>query len=73
MSLARQTERLTDAYLAAVLPLEEYQRRRLELEPALLNRHANWKSVSDDTMNWQVWYNQLRPFANRYSTEPPQK
>jgi len=25
-------ERLTDAYLAAVLPLEEYQRRRLELE-----------------------------------------
>ena len=32
MSLAQQTERLTDAYLAAVLPLEEYQRRRLELE-----------------------------------------
>lgn len=32
VSLARQTERLTDAYLAAVLPLEEYQRRRLELE-----------------------------------------
>src|SRR5258706_9510989 len=32
VSLAQQTERLTDAYLAAVLPLEEYQRRRLELE-----------------------------------------
>ena len=32
VSLTQQTERLTDAYLAAVLPLEEYQRRRLELE-----------------------------------------
>ena len=32
VSLSQQTERLTDAYLAAVLPLEEYQRRRLELE-----------------------------------------
>ena len=32
LSLTQQTERLTDAYLAAVLPLEEYQRRRLELE-----------------------------------------
>src|SRR5438128_2072853 len=32
LSLTQQLERLTDAYLAAVLPLEEYQRRRLELE-----------------------------------------
>ena len=32
VSLSQQTERLTDAYLAAVLPLEEYQRRRRELE-----------------------------------------
>jgi site-specific DNA recombinase len=32
VSLTQQTERLTDAYLAAVLPLEEYQRRRQELE-----------------------------------------
>jgi site-specific DNA recombinase len=32
VSLTQQTERLTGAYLAAVLPLEEYQRRRLELE-----------------------------------------
>jgi hypothetical protein len=32
VSLTQQTERLTDAYLAAVLPLEEYQRRRRELE-----------------------------------------
>jgi hypothetical protein len=32
VSLTQQTERLTDAYLAAVLPLEEYQRRRHELE-----------------------------------------
>ncbi len=32
VSLTQQTERLTDAYLSAVLPLEEYQRRRLELE-----------------------------------------
>ena len=32
MSLEQQVERLTDAYLATVLPLEEYKRRRLELE-----------------------------------------
>ncbi|HEY7417141.1 MAG TPA: recombinase family protein, partial [Ktedonobacteraceae bacterium] len=32
VSLTQQMERLTDAYLAAVLPLEEYQRRRQELE-----------------------------------------
>ena len=32
VSINQQLERLTDAYLAAVLPLEEYQRRRRELE-----------------------------------------
>ena len=32
VSLTQQMERLTDAYLAAVLPLEEYQRRRREVE-----------------------------------------
>lgn len=31
-SLATQIERLTQAYLNAVIPLEEYQRRRLEVE-----------------------------------------
>jgi site-specific DNA recombinase len=31
---------LTDAYLAAVLPLEEYQRRRLELEGSRGRHHA---------------------------------
>lgn len=31
-SLAKQLERLTEAYLASVMPLNEYQRRRAELE-----------------------------------------
>lgn len=31
-SLEKQLERLTEAYLGAVIPLNEYQRRRLELE-----------------------------------------
>ena len=32
MSLEQQRERLTDAYLASVVHLQEYQRRRQELE-----------------------------------------
>ncbi len=32
VSLGHQIERLTEAYLAGILPLEEYQRRRHELE-----------------------------------------
>jgi len=35
VSLEHQLERLTDAYLAAVVPLEEYKRRRHELEQRL--------------------------------------
>jgi site-specific DNA recombinase len=35
VSLEQQMERLTDAYLANVLQLEEYKRRRLELEQRL--------------------------------------
>ena len=35
VSLEQQAERLTDAYLANVLQLDEYQRRRLELEQRL--------------------------------------
>ncbi len=35
VSLEQQMERLTDAYLASVLQLEEYKRRRLELEQRL--------------------------------------
>ena len=35
VSLEQQAERLTDAYLANVLQLEEYKRRRLELEQRL--------------------------------------
>lgn len=32
VSLTHQVERLTEAYLAGILPLEEYKRRRQELE-----------------------------------------
>lgn len=35
VSLQQQLERLTDAYLANVVPLEEYRRRRLDLEQRL--------------------------------------
>jgi site-specific DNA recombinase len=35
VSIEHQTERLTDAYLASVVPLEEYKRRRHELEQRL--------------------------------------
>jgi site-specific DNA recombinase len=35
VSIEHQTERLTDAYLAGVVPLEEYKRRRHELEQRL--------------------------------------
>jgi hypothetical protein len=35
VSLEQQAERLTDAYLANVLQLEEYKRRRLELDQRL--------------------------------------
>jgi site-specific DNA recombinase len=35
VSLEQQLERLTDAYLASVLQLEEYKRRKLELEQRL--------------------------------------
>ena len=35
VSLEQQAERLTDAYLANVLQLDEYKRRRLELEQRL--------------------------------------
>jgi site-specific DNA recombinase len=35
VSLKQQMERLTDAYLASVLQLEEYKRRKLELEQRL--------------------------------------
>ena len=35
VSLEQQMERLTDAYLANVLQLEEYKRRKLELEQRL--------------------------------------
>jgi site-specific DNA recombinase len=35
VNLEQQVERLTDAYLANVLQLEEYKRRRLELEQRL--------------------------------------
>ena len=31
-TVASQLERLTEAYLAAVLPLEKYKRRRADLE-----------------------------------------
>jgi site-specific DNA recombinase len=45
VSIEHQTERLTDAYLAGVVPLEEYKRRRHELEQRLEGLAAQMRQV----------------------------
>ncbi len=45
MSIEHQTERLTEAYLAGVVPLEEYKRRRHELEQRLEGLAAQMRQV----------------------------
>ncbi len=45
VSIEQQTERLTEAYLAGVVPLEEYKRRRHELEQRLEGITAQMRQV----------------------------
>ena len=45
MSIEHQRERLTEAYLAGVIPLEEYKRRRHELEQRLESIAAQTRQV----------------------------
>jgi site-specific DNA recombinase len=45
VSIEHQTERLTDAYLAGVVPLEEYKRRRQELEQRLEGLTAQMRQL----------------------------
>ncbi len=45
VSVEHQLERLTDAYLAGVVPLEEYKRRRHELEQRLEGLAAQTRQV----------------------------
>jgi site-specific DNA recombinase len=45
VSIEHQTERLTDAYLAGVVPLEEYKRRRHELEQRLQDLAAQMRQL----------------------------
>jgi site-specific DNA recombinase len=45
VSIEHQTERLTEAYLAGVIPLEEYKRRRHELEQRLESIAAQTRQV----------------------------
>jgi transposase len=49
-ALNQQLERLTKAYLAAVLPLDEYERRRREVERRLLALDAQEQALRRDTM-----------------------
>ena len=45
VSIEHQTERLTEAYLAGVVPLEEYKRRRHELEQRLESIAAQMRQL----------------------------
>ena len=45
VSIEHQTERLTEAYLAGVVPLEEYKRRRHELEERLQDLAAQMRQL----------------------------
>ncbi len=46
--LGQQLERLTEAYLAGVLPLAEYERRRSELERRLLTLESQERDLASD-------------------------
>jgi site-specific DNA recombinase len=48
-TLSQQLERLTEAYLAAVLTLEEYERRRHDVERRLLALHAQERALQQDS------------------------
>jgi site-specific DNA recombinase len=47
--LQQQLERLTDAYLRAVMPLDEYERRRRDLEQRLSALAKQEEQLRDDT------------------------
>ncbi len=46
--LQQQIERLTEAYLASVVPLSEYQRRRREVEARLLTLEGQERELTHD-------------------------
>jgi len=48
VQLRQQLERLTDAYLRAVIPLEEYQRRRCDLEQRVTALVGQEERLRDD-------------------------
>jgi len=49
-TLSQQLERLTEAYLAAVLTLEEYERRRRDVERRLLALDAQERALQQNAM-----------------------
>ena len=51
--LAQQLERLTDAYLRAVLPLDEYERRRRDLEQRMRALASQGQLLRNDTERQQ--------------------
>lgn len=48
MATARQFERLTEAYLHAVIPLPEFERRRHDLEQRIEALAAQERQLSSD-------------------------
>src|SRR5581483_3678549 len=77
VSLEQQMERLTDAYLANVLQLDEYKRRRQELEQRLsviAEQKRQLEAMSGIMTNWLEWPNRSKPSAsacNKGSMKPP--
>src|SRR6266700_2744484 len=64
VSVEQQMERLTDAYLANVLELEEYKRRRQELEQRFQGKYAIWRQMFSATMRCQPWSNPSKRSAS---------
>jgi len=51
--LRQQLERLTDAYLRGVIPLDEYERRRRELEQRMQALAGQEQQLRNDTLRQQ--------------------
>jgi site-specific DNA recombinase len=63
VGINQQLERLTEAYLMAIIPLAEYQRRRSELEQksqALRPKRRNWMPKSIGKRSWFSWVHRSR-------------
>src|SRR5260370_29411604 len=63
VGISQQLERLTEAYLMAIIPLAEYQRRRSELEQKSQDwrlKRRNWRPKSIGKLSWFSWVHRSR-------------